>query len=194
VTVQQLWNRILAVALAGVPLCAMIWMCAAWLYEAHEMLSAEIAQTQLRLRGYDTLIQHRLETQAAVDRSVRNGRNYYWLGSTEDVAAVEMQRRVLSSIAAAGGKILRVRILPAMRTGAHPAVNLRVTLEASDTALLETLYSLERDRPYLFLDQLYVRALDRSARTAQAAESVLQASMDVRGYFDPNAKAAQSQQ
>lgn len=184
-TVQQLWNRVLAVALAGLPICAVIWTVAAWLYDAHGMLSAEITQTRLRLHGYESMLERRPEIEAAVARSRHSGRNYYWAGSTEGGAAEELQQQLLSVIDAAGGIVQNVQTLAVTRNGSYTAVNLRVVLDASATELLETLYSIESNRPYLFLNQLHVRALGQRARTAQAPEAALQASLDVRGYLEP---------
>ena len=184
-TVHQLWNRVLAVALAGVPLCAVIWTVAVWLHDAHAMLSAEITQTRLRLRGYESMLERRPEIEAAVVRSRHSGHYYYWAGSTEGGAAEELQRQLLSVIDAAGGSVRNVQTLPATRNDAYTTVNLRVVLDASATELLETLYSIESNRPYLFLNRLHVRALGQQARTAQAPEAVLQASLDVGGYLEP---------
>jgi general secretion pathway protein M len=185
VTVQQLWNRVLAVALAGLPLCAVIWTVAAWLYDAHSLLSAEITQTRLRLHAYESMLERRPEIEAALARSRHSGRNYYWAGPAEGGAAEELQRQLLSVIDAAGGSVQDVQTLPATRDGAYTAVNLRVVLDASATELLETLYSIESNRPYLFLNQVHVRALGRPPHTAQEQETALQASLDVRGYLEP---------
>src|SRR4029450_7647564 len=108
VTVQQLWNRVLAVALAGVPLCAVIWTVAVWLYDAHPLLSAEIIQTRTRLDDYESMLARRPEIEAAVARSRHNGGNYYWAGSTEQGGAEELQRQLLSVIDAAGGVVQEV--------------------------------------------------------------------------------------
>ena len=184
-TVRQLWNRILAVALAGLPICAVIWTIAAWLYDAHGMLSAEITQTRLRLHAYESMLERRPETEAAVARSRHMGRNYYWAGSSGADASEELQRQLLSVIDAAGGSVQTIQPLPATRKDAGAAVNLRVVVDASATELLETLYSIESNRPYLFLNQLHVRVVGRRARTAQLPEAVLQVSLDVHGYLEP---------
>ena len=192
-TVQQLWNRILALALAGLPLCAIVWTVAVWLYDAHAMLSAEIAQTRLRLHTYESMLERRPEIEAAVARSRHSGRNYYWTASTEGDPAEELQRQLQIVIDAAGGSVRNIQALPATRHDAYTAVNLRVVLDASATELLETLYSIESNRPYLFLDQLHVRALGQQARNDRAPEPALQASLDVRGYLGPSGEAREQQ-
>ena len=184
-TVQQLWNRVLAIGLAGLPLCAIITTIAVWLHDAHALLSAEITQTRERLRGYESMLEHRPESTAALARGRHSGRNYYWDHSTGQDAAEELQRQLLKVINAAGANVESIQTLPATRDDAYTTVDLRVILDASATALLETLYSIESNRPYMFLDRLHVHPLGQPVRTAQAPETMLRASLDVRGYLEP---------
>jgi hypothetical protein len=185
VTVLQLWNRVLAIALAGLPLCAIVATVAVWLYDAHTLLSAEITQARERLRGYESMLERRTESAAALARVRHSGRNYYWDRSTGQGAAEELQRQLLRVINAAGANVESIQPLPATRDDTYTTVNLRVILDASATELLETLYSIEGNRPYMFLDRLHVRALGQPVRMAQAPEAMLHASLDVRGYLGP---------
>ena len=183
-TVQQLWNRVLAIALAGLPLCAIIATVAVWLYDAHALLSAEITQTRERLRGYESMVERRAESAAALERVRYSGRNYYWDRSPSQGAAEDLQQQLLKVINAAGANVESIQTLPATRDK-DAAINLRVILDASATELSETLYSIESNRPYMFLDRLHVRASGQMGGTAQAPEAMLHASLDVRGYLGP---------
>src|SRR5262245_42387360 len=186
-TVQQLWNRVLAIGLAALPLCAALWIAASWIYQTHAMLSAETMQTRQKLSEYVAMLKRRPEIGDAVMRAGHSGRNYYWSGSTEEGTIDELQQQLRTVIDAAGGRVKDIQTLPATRNDAYSAVNLRVTLDASATELLETLYSLESNRPYLFLDQLHIRAPEQRGNRAQGRDAVLQVSLDLRGYLEPKA-------
>lgn len=194
-TVRRLWNRLLALVLVALPLFAATWVTGAWLRDAHAMMSAETARGRLTLQRYEDILERRPETERAVVRSSDNMRNYYWPGATAADAAAELQNQLATLIDAAGGEVRQFEVLAATvneaHDEAHTAINLRVAVQATATQLLEALYSIERFRPYLFVDQLHVRTPDRP-RPAQAGEAVLQVSMDLHGYLEPNlAQSAQ---
>lgn len=193
-TVKQLWNRLLALALAVVPLGLGIWTAVGWLYSAHAMLTTQTAETRLNLRRYETLLERENEIELAVERARYRARNHYWSGSTEAEATETMQNQLRTVIEAAGAELQGVEPLDPARNDEHPAINLHVTVQGTATELLETFYSLESYRPYLFLDQLYARALEKGARSDQAQERQLQASMDVRGYLDAADTTVRGQQ
>ena len=183
-TVRQLWNRLLAVALATLPLGVAIWTAAGWLYNAHAMLSAETAQTRLNLRLYEATLARRHEIEPAFGRSRHSLRDHYWYRSAEAGPAETLQQQLRTVIDAAGGDVQKIEPLPAPQDEEHGAVNFRVTLHATATELLETLYSLESYRPYLFLDQLHVRVPEKRGRSRESEDALLQVSVDVRGYLE----------
>jgi Type II secretion system (T2SS), protein M subtype b len=183
-TVRQLWNRLLALTLVALPLGLGLWTAAGVLYSAHAMLSTQTAETRTHLRRYEAMLARQQETESAVARSLYNGRNRYWSGSTEADAAETLQTQLRAAIDAAGAEIQQIEP-PALEPDAeHPSVTLHVTLHATPTELLETLYAMESYRPYLFVDHLYVRAPEKRPRSEDSSEAVLQVSMDVRGYLE----------
>ena len=183
-TVRQLWNRLLALALAVLPLCFGIWVAVGWLYSAHTMLSRQTAETRSNLRRYETLLEREKEIELAVERARFRARNHYWSGSTEAVAAETLQNQLRAVVETAGAELQQVEALDPARNDENPSVKLHVTVHGTPTEVLEALYSLESYRPYLFLDRLYVRALEKSKGAEQAQERLLQASMDVLGYVE----------
>jgi len=193
-TVRQLWNRLLALALVVLPLGFAIWTAGGVLYSAHAMLSAQTAETRTNLRRYEAMLARQQETESAVARSLYKGRNRYWSSSTEADAAETLQSQLRTVIDAAGAEVQQIEALASERDEGHPSVTLHVTLQATPTELLETLYSLESYRPYLFVDHLYVRAPEKRARAEQSSEAVLQVSMDVRGYVETTETIAQGPQ
>ena len=180
-TVRELWNRMLALGLAIVPVCGLVAMAIFWLYDAHVVLSAEAAKTRLTLSTYETLLDRRVELEAAVARSSHATRNYFWPASIETgVEPLEQQLRTV--IETAGGRVQSLEPLGNARQGDYEAVTFRMTVDASATELLETLYALESNRPYLFIDQLHIRVLQE--RAIGRPEAVLHATFNVRGYVE----------
>lgn len=183
-TVRQLWNRLLAIALAAFPLGVSIWTAFGWLYSAHAMLSAETAETRSHLHRYEALLARQDELEAVVLRSRHRARNHYWSGSTEAEADETLRIQLQSVIETAGAEVQQIEAPNNIWTGEQRAVELRVTLHATATELLETLYAVENYRPYLFVEDLYIRPLERRARSEQMPTALLQASMRIRGYLD----------
>jgi hypothetical protein len=183
-TVRQLWNRMLAIGLAALPLLIAIWVATGWLYSAHAMLTAQTAETRLTLRRYEMLLARQQEIESAVERARYRARNIYWSGSSEAEVVATIQNQLRTIIDAAGADVQEVEARPPVEHDGHTVVTLHTTVHASPTELLETLYSLESYRPYLFVDHLYVRALEKRTRAEQAQEAVLRASLELRGYLE----------
>src|SRR5687767_589475 len=121
-TVRQLWNRLLALGLAVLPIGVAIWTAIGWLYGAHAMLSAEITQTRSNLRRYEALLAHQTEIEAAVERTRYRARSHYWSGATEADATETLQDKLRIVIDAAGAEVLQVEALESVRNAEHPAV------------------------------------------------------------------------
>ena len=184
-TVHRLWNRTLALGLAVLPLLAAFWVATAWLYDAHFVLAAQTARATGTLRQFEGILDQRAEIERATARSSYDTPNYYWRGASGGDAAAELQGQLTTLIDAVGGEAQHFELLAATTDDAGPAINLRLTLRATATQLIEALYSIDRFRPYLFVDQLHVKALDQRPRSAQAGEAMLHVSMDVHGYLEP---------
>jgi hypothetical protein len=183
-TVRQLWNRLLAIGLAAFPLLIAIWVAIGWLYSTHVMLTAQIAETRLNLHRYEMLLTRQEEIESAVERSRYRARNHYWSGSSEPDIVATMANQLRTVMDAAGADVQEIEARDPVERDGYAGVTLHATVHATPTELLETLYSLESYRPYLFVDHLYVRALEKRARTAEAQEAILQASLDIRGYLE----------
>jgi len=183
-TVRQLWNRLLALALAVLPLGFAIWTVVGVVYNAHAMLSVQTAETRTNLRRYEAMIARQHETESAVSRSLYRGRNRYWSGQTEADATETVQTQLRTIVETAGAEIQQIEPIASKRNDEHPHVALHLKLNATSTELLETLYALESYRPYLFVDHLYVRGPEAKPLAEESSDVALQVSMDVRGYLE----------
>ncbi len=110
-----------------------------------------------------------LETRLArLDREPSSGA----AGATEEVAdillraesdtlaAAELQSRLTTMIAAAGGELQSVRILPAEDLAPFRLIRLETRFSGDHAALRELLLAVEREDPPLLADSFSVRARD----------------------------------
>ena len=91
----------------------------------------------------------------------RAGRQYYLKGASPASSAAELQQLVTEIIETNKGRITGSQALPPKEDGktAGPAkATISVQMNASIIPLLGILHTLETTQPYLFVDQLSVRA------------------------------------
>lgn len=91
----------------------------------------------------------------------RAGRQYYLKGASPASSAAELQQLVTGIIETNKGRITGSQALPPKEDGktAGPAkATISVQMNASIIPLLGILHTLETTQPYLFVDQLSVRA------------------------------------
>ncbi len=126
------------------------------------------------------------QLEALTAKQAENG--VYLEGTTDTLAAAQLQERVGARIAASGGTLRSIQILPAKSDGDFRRVSLRVQFTGTIQALADLLYALETERTHLFVDNLDVRnrRARRRART-QEADPNLTIRFDLLGYLRPEA-------
>ncbi len=140
--------------------------------------------------GRDQLARYRrLQAQRpAIDAALaevhaRDVTRQYLKAGTQTLAAAELQTLVTQLIEANGGRTQSSQVQPADKDSkASEPIKATITAQvaASPAALLAILHTLEGHMPYLFVDQLTVRATQiRRARTAPAGAPAA-ADVDVR--------------
>jgi general secretion pathway protein M len=116
----------------------------------------------------------------------RAGRQYYLKGASPASAAAELQQLVTGIIETNKGRITGSQALPAKEDGktSGPAkATISVQMNASIIPLLGILHTLETTRPYLFVDQLSVRANQgRTYRPVVGVEPEYAVQFRVSGY------------
>ena len=111
----------------------------------------------------------------------------YVKGATDAVAAADLQERIKAAIASAGGELKSTQILTVRDEGEFQRVTLRVAMTGRVVNLYRLLYTLEGGRPYLFVDNLDVKAR-RSRRKKDEdanADPQLTIRFDLYGYLKP---------
>jgi general secretion pathway protein M len=184
----SLASRGLALALLAGLLLAGYTFVVAPVLAAYRDTGEAIQEAQDLLQRYRALAGERtqlIEELAALEERAAQAGGYLE-GSTDALAAVELQDRVRRIIEGAGGQLQSTQILPASAIDATAPVRraaLRIQLEIAINGLQSVLYELETGQPYLFVNELTVRQR-RTRRRANTPEEepVLDVSFEVFGY------------
>jgi general secretion pathway protein M len=184
----SLASRALALALLGLLLLAGYAFVVAPVIAAYRDTGQAIQEAGELLQRYRALAGERLQLSEQLaeleERAAQAGG--YLEGSTDALAAVELQDRVRRIIEHAGGQLQSTQILPASAIDATAAVRraaLRIQLAIAIKGLQSVLYELESGQPYLFVNELTVRQRRTRRRTnVPEEEPVLDVTFEVFGY------------
>ena len=102
--------------------------------------------------------------------------------SGESLAAAELQSRIKSSVEAAHGELRSTQTLPGREEGGFRRVAIRGQIVVNIAALQRVIYELEASAPFLFLDNVEIRA--RAPSRAKAQDNPpLDVRFDLSGYL-----------
>jgi len=158
--------------------------------DAYQGTDEEIAEARDMLERYETLAHNSAAYQSRLDKlnSQHSGTGVYLSGTTDALAAAELQNRVKGAVSAHAGRLRSIQNLPAKSDGDFLRVAVRVQFEANMASLHRILYGLEAAKPYLFVDNLDMR--NRRARrrnTPVDFDPPLTIRFDLSGYLRPEA-------
>ncbi|MDR3529055.1 MAG: type II secretion system protein GspM [Rhodopila sp.] len=100
-------------------------------------------------------------------------------GTTDAVAAADLQERVQAMAAAAGVNLTAVETLPASAAGGWHKVSLRISLNASWQVLMELVRAIERSPTRIFVDDVHFHS---PVVVSHPAALPIQASMVLYGF------------
>jgi general secretion pathway protein M len=102
----------------------------------------------------------------------------------ESLAAAELQSRIKSSVEAAHGELRSTQILPGREEGGFRRVAIRGQIVVDMVALQRMFYELEASAPFLFLDNVEIRArANARGRSQQGENPQLDVRFDLSGYL-----------
>jgi len=99
-----------------------------------------------------------LEAELEQVRSNKDVEGFYFDAKTPALAGAELQRQVQGMVESSGGRVVSTQVLPSNKNEQPPTVRVRTQMQGSTEELLDVLYQVEKARPFLFVDQLTVRA------------------------------------
>lgn len=118
--------------------------------------------------------------------------NSLLLADTSDaVAAAELQTKLKALSASLGAEVSSVENLMLRHEGGFRRIGIRVMLVSDQKALTGILTALATVKPPLFVDNLEIRNSSQVMQQSEAAPK-LNIGLDVYGYRDGNAQAADS--
>ena len=184
----SLLSRTLAVGLLGGVLLAAYGLVIAPVIAAYQEVSREIEESQQLLQGYRSLASQSPELSGRLSDLEQQAAKVggYLKGSSDALAAAELQDHARAVIEGAGGNLRSTQILPASAVDSKVPVRratLRIQLGVDIKGLQKVLYQLETGQPYLFVDQLTVQQqrIRRGSKEPEQ-EPVLDVSFEVFGY------------
>lgn len=162
------------------------------LVERWQETQAQIEQTRDLLARYRAINAGREELEAQVEylRHEVLPKSGAFAGDDPSIVAAELQSAASQMVKAGGGELLSIQIVRGEDEGKLTEVRVRVQFTASPEDVTRIFHDLESARPYLFLDELQIRA-GRDARRIRRARTrgedaqldALFVTADVFGYM-----------
>jgi|HubBroStandDraft_1064217.scaffolds.fasta_scaffold35531_2 general secretion pathway protein M len=136
--------------------------------ERRQQAEAKLAELQAALAA---LKQHQASTVGFLQ------------SSTESLAAAELQSRIKSAVEGAHGELRSTQILPGREEGGFHRVSIRGQIVVDMAAMQRMFYELEASAPFLFLDNVEIRARATSRQRVQGENPQLDVRFDLSGYL-----------
>ena len=147
--------------------------------------AAELLDRYRRVAAARPALQDRLDTLKSRQSEIGT----YLGGHTDALAGAELQELVNATVAAGGGGLRSVQILPVKTDGGFRRIGVRVQMTATIAQVLRVLHGLEAGSTLLFVDNLEVsnrRARRRRNKPVQMDPTLL-VRLDLFGYLRPEA-------
>jgi hypothetical protein len=114
----------------------------------------------------------------------------YLGGETDALAGAKLQELVNATVAAGGGALRSVQILPAKADGGFRRIGVRVQMTATIAQVLHVLHGLDAGSTLLFVDNLEVSNRRARRRRKQQVEMdpTLLVRLDLFGYLTPGSR------
>jgi len=113
-------------------------------------------------------------------------------GDSEGIAVAGLQARLKKAVADAGGELKSMQALPGRDGDGMRRITVRVAFAGSAMVLRDVLRAIETDTPFVFADNLDVRARTSREAGAAAADVTLEIRLDAYGLMEPKAPAGES--
>ena len=186
--IRQLDNKQrqqLAVALLIVVLGIILSVTAMPLWLANASYRADIDQLNTRLQTYRrvTTRDANLLPQFEQLKHSQLTDGHYLRSETAAVAGAELQRMVKEIAAANQAQILSTQILPASPEQGFVQITLKVRLRGTYEGVLRSLYDMETNDIFLFLDNISMRDSTAARRPRQIEIRKMDADFDLVAYM-----------
>jgi hypothetical protein len=179
-------SRIVALGLLGCVLAAFYVLIIRPVWSIYAENREAIAQQEELLTRYQRFAAARPELERRLrELRARNAEGEgYLAGDNETLVAAQLQSRVRNLAQASGARLTSTQVLSGVDDSGFRRIGIRVTMTADTPQVQKTFYALEKDRPYLFLDNIDVAGDQGRRRGGSAPEDdELTVSFDVYGFM-----------
>jgi general secretion pathway protein M len=190
-------SRLAALLLLGVLLAAGYEFILAPVVAAYADTAQAISDTRDRLAHYQRLgaMRPMLAKQMAEIEKRQAPQGYYLSGSTDALAAAELQDRLNRVIAANGGTVNSIQPLSGTDERGFRRVTVGVEMTATTNSLFHIFYALEAGTPLVFIENISIQgwtslsmAKKASAKAQAPEEPELDVEFDLYGYLPVEVK------
>lgn len=181
-------DRLLAVSLLLVALLAIYGLIARPLMNRYQYYQSQMESLLDRLQRFERMLGSRQDLEAQIQhiRQDNSFDDYYLKPQSPTLAATDMQQQMKSVVDANAGQVVSTQVLATTQEGNFTRVGINVHLIGDTKVLQKVIYALETMRPWLFIDNLQVRAraIRQRGRDNQLESSVqLAIQFDLFGYL-----------
>jgi general secretion pathway protein M len=177
---SPLFARIVAVALLATAALLVHALVVEPYLAVRHTAEAELAETRAalaRMVGLTDRLAERREVLAALKRR-RGAAEGLLQGGSETLIAAQLQNRIKILADAADAEVRSVQVLQARSEAGFRRIAVRGQVQGSLAGIQKLFYEIESARPYLFLDNVELRAVQATSRSRD--ESKRDGTLDVR--------------
>jgi len=178
-------RRIIALSILGCVILAVlsVTVLPVWLINAN--YQSELDQLHDRLQRYQAITSQDPELRRRYTELARaqSSRGHFLNSDSDATAAAELQRIIKEISAANGTQLLSTQIMPATNDGGMVRIALRVRMTGPLPGIMESVYSLESNGVFLFLENFSLRqGAGRRMRSITAIDT-FEANFDLVAYM-----------
>lgn len=188
IRMTPLQSKMVAVGLLVMALVIISALVGFPVWKLHQHYDDIIGDTTDKLARYRRAASLRPEIELAIQQvSERDAKQYYLKGSTRTTAEAELQSLVTRLVESRNCRIATSQILPVkddQKSTESDKVMLSIQLHATIVPLQILLHSIETNKPYLFIENLTIRASHgRAYKPTPGIQPEYVVHLNLAGYF-----------
>ncbi len=177
---NSLFRRIMAVGLLSIVLGVILWVYLAFYFSSSERLDylENIHARYTKAIGSEGALRQRLEElQGASVESVA-----LLSGESDALVGAQLQKRMKQIVGNAGGSLETTQMLPSAQEQALEKITVRASMTVTTNNLQKILYVIETQSPYLFIEEIDIKALSKRRSGDNDQTEKLKVTIDFFGY------------
>jgi general secretion pathway protein M len=154
------------------------------LMQSYRDLSQDLNQKRVLLSRFNTELAGRglLEQELEEAQESQVIDTIYLRGASEAAAAADLQERLGALAEANRAELRSVQALPAVEQAGLQRLTLRIVMSATTAELFQVLYTLEAEKPYVFIENIMLKV---HSREVSEESGDLLVRFDLHGYLNP---------